>query len=306
MTPPRRPISLTAARATFEEVLERVRLATELGCDQFWIEQQPDERDSVLAAAEYLRAAPLARVGTGILPIYGRNPVTAAASALTLAELSGGRFTLGLGYSHFFVNNYVLGQQQGPPLVAMGEYLAIVRSLLDLGVADIDGQHFTAHARYRRERTRVPIVLSAMRPGMIRLAVEHGDGILLWMCSPGYIRDRIVPVVRRECDRVGRDPELFDVTVAVSTYCGPRTEEVRADFLDTLSTYRLIPLYREVMEYRGTDLLSDLSAIGDAAAVAEQVERYRDAGATPSASPLADDLGEYRSTLEAFYADHPL
>lgn len=301
-----RPINISTAESTFDDLRARVGMAAELGCDQIWLEQQPDERDALIAAGEYLRLAPGAQVGTGVLPIYGRHPVSAATAALTLGEASGGRFVLGLGYSHYFVNDYILGQKQGPPLVAMREYLKIVRSLLDEGMANEQGKHFTAHARYRPPRPKVPLVIAALRPGMIRLAAEYADGMLLWLCPTGYIKDRVMPAVYRACEEVGRDPADFTVIAPVSTYVGPRPDEVGGAFFRTLDAYRLIPLYREVMEYGGEYDPHTLSIIGDAAYAQDRFEEYRAAGVVPAVSPLGDTLEEFHETVVAAYGPAPV
>jgi 5,10-methylenetetrahydromethanopterin reductase len=305
MTPAQRPINISTAESTFDDILARVALGAELGCDQIWLEQQPDERDALIAAAEYLRVAPNAQVGTGVLPIYARHPVSAATAAMTLGEASGGRFALGLGYSHYFVNDYILGQKQGPPLVAMREYLAIVRSLLDTGIANEQGQHFTAHARYRPPRPKVPLVIAALRPGMIRLAAEYADGMLLWLCPTRYIKDRVMPAVYRACEEVGRDPAEFTVIAPISSYVGPRPDEVGAAFFRTLDAYRLIPLYRQVMEYGGPYDPHELSIIGDESYAQDRMEEYRAAGVTPAVSPLGDTLDEFRETVLAVYGPPP-
>jgi F420-dependent oxidoreductase-like protein len=305
MTPAQRPINVSTAETTLDDVLERVALVEELGCDQIWLEQQPDERDSLVAASEYLRVAPTAQVGTGVLPIYARHPVAAAIAAMTIGEASGGRFVLGLGYSHYFVNDYILGQKQGPPLVAMREYLTIVRSLLDNGSANVQGQHFSAHARYRPPRPRVPLVIAALRPGMIRLAAEFSDGMLLWLCPTRYIKDKVMPAVYRACDEVGRDPDDFAVIAPVSSYVGARPDEVSGAFFRTLDAYRLIPLYRQVMEYGAPYDPHDLSIIGSESYAQDRMEEYRAAGVTPAVSPLGDTLEEFHDTVLAVYGPPP-
>lgn len=305
MPPARRPINISTAESTFDDLRAKVALAADLGCDQIWLEQQPGERDALIAAAEYLRIAPDAQVGTGVLPIYERHPVAVAAAALTLGEASGGRFALGLGYSHFFVNDYVLGQKQGPPLVAMREYLVIVRSLLETGTANEEGHHFTAHARYRPPRPRVPLVLAALRPGMIRLAAEYADAILLWLCPTRYIKDRIMPAVYRACEEVGRDPAELPVIAPVSSYVGPRQDEVSAAFFRTLDAYRLIPVYRQVMEYGGPYDPHELSIIGTKSRAQDRIDEYRAAGVTPAVSPLGNTLEEFHETVVAAYGPAP-
>src|SRR5882672_10095511 len=157
MKPARRPLMISPRYGSVGELTKRVQIADRLGVDQLWLEQQPDQRDALVVAAAYLNAAPTATVGTAVLPIYARHPVAMAQAAATLTEFSGGRFILGLGLGHRFINEFVLGYQQGPPIVTMREYLSIVRSLLADGVASTEGRTFTARSRYSSPHQPVPI-----------------------------------------------------------------------------------------------------------------------------------------------------
>ena len=67
------------------------------------------------------------RLGTGVVPIYTRTPAAMAQEAATIDELSGGRFTLGLGVSHRPVVEAWHGQTIDKPLAEMREYLGIVQ-----------------------------------------------------------------------------------------------------------------------------------------------------------------------------------
>ncbi len=75
------------------------RRAEDLGYDSVWVTHGVG-RDSFLVLAAYGAATTRIRLGNGVVPIYPRHPVAMAQSALTLSEMTGGRFRLGLGVSH--------------------------------------------------------------------------------------------------------------------------------------------------------------------------------------------------------------
>src|SRR3954449_5116952 len=82
-----------------EQAVERVRLAEELGYEACYVTHIA-ARDSLAVCGWYAAHTERIRVGTGVVPISTRTPAAMAQEAVTLDELSGGRFTLGLGVSH--------------------------------------------------------------------------------------------------------------------------------------------------------------------------------------------------------------
>src|SRR3970040_1212877 len=75
------------------------REAEAWGDESLWVTHGAG-RDSFLVLSAYAHATRTIGLATGIVPIYPRHPVALAQEALTLAELSGRRFRLGLGVSH--------------------------------------------------------------------------------------------------------------------------------------------------------------------------------------------------------------
>jgi F420-dependent oxidoreductase-like protein len=296
-----RPIVVSPRIPVASDLLDRARVAGELGVDQIWLEQLPDQRDTTVVAGAFLQQAPTAQVGTSILPIYTRHPVAAAQAALTLADLYGDRFLLGLGLSHHYVNDYVLGHRQGPPIKTMREYLRIVRGLLTEGAVTSEGEHFTARARYSATRRPTPLYLAALRPQMINLAVEYGDGILLWLCSPRYVREQVTPVVEQACARFGKDPADFQVLALLPAGVTPDPAEAYEQVAAQFKAYRLVPYYRHVLEAYGAIDPTELSLFGSEDHIRTRMAEYRDAGCTPAISPWGDTLDEFAATITAAY-----
>ena len=65
-------------------------------------------------------------------------------------------------------------------------------------------------------RPDLPIYIAALSPNMLRLAGEIGDGVMLWLCNPDYIRDVVVPAVSEGRERAGKALDGFDVVAAVT------------------------------------------------------------------------------------------
>ncbi len=120
-------------------------------------------------------------LGTAITNIYFRHPILAAAGAAHIWEVSGGRFTLGLGTSHRLLND-PRGIQIVRPLATMRDYVANVRKNLPAG-----------HP--------VPIHISALRKGMSRLAGEIADGVIFNMVPVSKLPEAIAAVHEGEAKR---------------------------------------------------------------------------------------------------------
>src|SRR3989441_13055463 len=87
------------AGSNFGAALDLVRRAEALGYESVWVTHGAG-RDSFAVLQEYGAAAPRIGLGNGVVPIYPQHPVSMAQAALTLSEISGGRFRLWIGVSH--------------------------------------------------------------------------------------------------------------------------------------------------------------------------------------------------------------
>src|SRR5439155_846549 len=184
------------AARTLDESVVRAKMAERLGFKSVWTTQLPDARDASLVLAAYANATQRVKLGTGVLPMYTRHPTAMVQMAATLDELSGGRFILGIGVSHKVTVEGMWGMRLESPVDAMREYLTIVRTSLRDGGCAFEGRFFTARWTYSApRRPDLPIFISALNPRMLELAGELADGVVLYMCAPAYIRERVVPAI---------------------------------------------------------------------------------------------------------------
>jgi F420-dependent oxidoreductase-like protein len=306
--------AFSPAVRTLEESVSRARDAERLGYESVWVTQLPDARDAALVLAAYAAATQRVRLGTGVLPIYTRHPTAMAQMAATLDEMSGGRFILGLGVSHKVTVESMWGLRLEHPVEAMREYFSIVRSSLRDGSASYDGTHFSAQWAYSGPRRgEMPMMISALSPRMLELAGEIADGVVLWMCSPRYIREMVIPHVTAGRQKAGKTMDGFEVVAAISACLTSDRAAGLAVFRQTVERYANLPFYRRALDAGGfaedlaagdvTDaILDDLGGVGDESRVRDVVQRYRNAGTTlPCVGPFGGHPGAagFAATLEA-------
>ena len=109
--------------------LEQIRRAEALGYDSVWTAEAWGS-DAVVPAAWILAQTEKIKVGTAIMQMPARSPAMAAMTAMSLAELSGGRFILGLGASGPQVVEGWHGVPYGKPITRLKEYVRIVRQII--------------------------------------------------------------------------------------------------------------------------------------------------------------------------------
>ena len=289
--------AFSPAVRTLEESVERARIVEKHGYESLWTTQLPTARDASLVLAAYASATNRVKLGTGVLPIYTRHPTAMAQMAATLDELSGGRFILGVGVSHRVTVEGMWGQQLENPVEAMREYLTIVRQSIREGACSFEGKFFTARWSYLGpRRADMPIMISALNPRMLELAGELADGVVLYMCAPGYIEEHVLPHVKSGREKVGKSLDGFEVVAAIDACVTSDRSAALETYQKTLDRYAALPFYRKAMEAGGYDP-DVLAAIGDAGEVRKAIARYRDAGITlPGVGPFG---GRFEETIAA-------
>jgi len=296
------------------ESVGRAETAETLGFDSVWVPQLPDARDGALVLAAYAAATSRVKLGSGVLPIYTRHPTAMAQMAATLDELSGGRFILGIGVSHKVTVEGMWGLQLQKPVQAMREYFEILRSSLRNGGSSFEGEQFTARWAYSGpRRPELAIMISALNPLMLELAGEVADGVVLWMCSPAYVRDQVIPRVKAGREKVGKTMNGFEVVASVPACLTSDRAAAQEAFRRTVSRYAALPYYRKMMDASGfkeelesgriTDgMLDELAGLGGEDQVRAAVARYVAAGVTlPGVGPFGGHPGAagFAATLQA-------
>jgi len=174
-------IEASAGREAVEFAVEAERL----GLDVCWVAEAwgadaPSPLGYLAARTERML------LGSGVIQVGTRSPVTIAQTAMTLAQLSGGRFLLGLGVSGPQVLEGLHGVPFGRPLARMRETVEIVRSVFTGEKLSFSGSQYQIPLpggegrpmRVSLPPVSVPVYLASLSPRMLELTGEVADGWL--------------------------------------------------------------------------------------------------------------------------------
>jgi probable F420-dependent oxidoreductase len=186
--------------------------------------------------------APQLRLGTAIVGVYGRAPVTLAVQAATMADLAPGKFVMGIGTSSQVAVEQWNGIPFEKPYQRSRDMLQFLRAALAGGKVTHQYETFSVDGFRLDPAPKVPpaLALAALRPGMVRLAAaEAGIAITNWLAPAD------VPKVR---DVAGPDCEL----VARIFVC-PTTDIDTARFIGKrmIAAYLTVPVYAAFHQWLG-------------------------------------------------------
>ncbi|MEV5574920.1 LLM class F420-dependent oxidoreductase [Spirillospora sp. NPDC052269] len=186
--------------------------------------------------------APELRLGPAIVPVYTRGPALLAQQAATLADLAPGRFVMGIGTSSETIVQRWNGVPFEEPYKRVRDTLRFLRRALAGEKVKEDYATFSVQG-FKLDQapaTPPPIVLAALRPGMLRLAAREADGAITNWLAPAD-----VPKVRAE---LGDEPELIARLFVCPT---EDADEARAIGRWMIAAYMTVPVYRAFHEWLG-------------------------------------------------------
>jgi F420-dependent oxidoreductase-like protein len=235
--------------------------------------------DALTALAVVGSQVPGIEVGTAVVPTYPRHPAVLAQQALTTALAVDGRLVLGIGLSHKIVIDDMYGYSFDRPARHMSEYLSILLPLLDGQPASFQGETMRAGIGLSTPRTgRVPVLLAALGPQMLRLAGQRTDGTVLWMTGPATVRDYVVPTITKAASAAGRpDPRVVCI-LPVYVTDDPASARARAE--KAFAIYGQLPSYRAMLDREGAAGPGEVAIVGDEDSVTAQITSLAQAGVT--------------------------
>jgi probable F420-dependent oxidoreductase len=285
------------------------RVAEESGYESVWVTET--FATPFVQAAVAAQATSRVRVGTAIALAFPRSPTITAMSARDLAELSGGRFILGLGSQVKRVNIQRFGVPFEHPAPKMAEYAEVVRKVL----ATFGGERIDHRGRFYEITMSpfpgaapvrdVPLYLAAVNTKMAETAGRVYDGLLGHpMTSPRYIAEVIRPAVERGAGQAGRDPSDVNLTTSVMLQLNPDLEQARREAAYQIGFYATTRTYRPVLEAHGfeerVDDLRKAHAAGDMERLADiampMVDTYAVTGTTPE--ECREKLGAFEGLVD--------
>jgi F420-dependent oxidoreductase-like protein len=259
-----------------------VRWAEDAGLASVWIPQIPDEFDALTACA--LAGVETARIeiGTAVVPVQPRHPIALAQQALSTQAACGGRLALGLGVSHHWIIDEMLGLAYEHPAPTMRSYLDVLdQALAGPGRVDVENDLFRIHNPLDiTDVAPTPVLLAALGPAMLRLAGERTDGTILWMADERAIASHVSPLITRAAEAAGRPAPRVVAGIPV---CLCRDEEVDAAVDRTnriLAEAEVSPNYQRLLDAGDAREVGDILAAGDESSVEKRIQAFVDAGAT--------------------------
>jgi 5,10-methylenetetrahydromethanopterin reductase len=310
--------------------LEMARYAEARGFSEIWQADTRLARDCIVMMSAFLTATERLRIGSGVLPIWTRNPAIIASSFSSMWELGGkvegrGRVMLGLGAWWEPIASRV-GVERRRPLKAMREHVEVLRELFAMQEVTYEGEfvqldRVKLDVAYGDTSPRdIPIYIGATGDKMLQLAGEICDGVVLnYVVSVDYIR-RAVSLVERGTRKAGKSleevdrPELLvcslsdqdpDFAMAegkklVAYYLATEPHIMKASNVDE----ELLEEVGSIMSWPATEedyaraskvipdeVVRDLMAVGTGEQCRAKVREYVEAGVTcPILYPLLDDI----------------
>ncbi|MGH3394181.1 MAG: LLM class F420-dependent oxidoreductase [Streptosporangiaceae bacterium] len=266
----------------FRTLADEIRRAADDGFASGWI-SNIFGLDALTALAVAGHGGPGIELGTAVVPTYPRHPAALAQQALTAALALDGRLALGIGLSHRIVIEDMYGFSFDRPARHMREYLSVLLPLMDGEPAGFDGETVQAHIglsvpRPVSQTGRIPVLLAAMAPQMLRLAGERTDGTVLWMTGPATVRDYVVPAITAAAQNAGRPAPRVVCNLPVCVTDDVPAARAAADKI--MAIYAQLPSYRAMLDKEGAAGPGDVAIAGDEDSVAAQVLALADAGVT--------------------------
>lgn len=168
--------------------------------------------DAFTIIAQAMHVTSKIKFATGIVNIYSRSPATLAMTSASLAELSEGRFVLGLGASGPIVIENLHGMPYGKPLKRTREVVSIVKTLLNNERLDFSGEYFTVKnfkLSFKNEYN-VPIWIASLGPKNLELTGEIADGWYpIW--APKSKFGEMIEPINKGLEKSGKNRKDFTI-----------------------------------------------------------------------------------------------
>ena len=300
--------------------------AEAIGYESIWIAETGGPDPFVLAGA-VAQVTSKVRIGIAVSPVYIRTPATIAAASGTVSQLAPGRFILGLGSSSHTIVEQWHGVPFAKPLSRVRETVTTVRAMLNGEKLKFDGKTLHTHG-FRLmvpPAAPVPIYVGALRPAMLELAGDVGDGVAVNL-FPAEALPKMLDHVALGARRAGKDPATFEVVCRHQVLVTDDKRGARELFRAALTGYFATPVYNKFAAWYGfeeeaaliakgfqtgdreltrkgmTDRFVDsLGIFGSLDECRERIAAYVAAGVTTTiVSPLSFDPEAIRRTLEGF------
>ena len=230
--------------APLNEQADLYKEFADLGYTDLW-SSEADGTDGFTPLILASQWAPTLRLGIAIIPAYTRGPALMAQHIASICEAAPGRFVMGIGSS----SNVIVENWNGIPFEEPYKRTRDVarflrRALTGEKVSEkYDGFEVNGFTLRRVPQEQPPILIAALRPGMLRLAGREGDGAIInWLSAED------VATVKPFVEEGGAQKEI----VARIFCCpNPDAEVVRAGAKRAIAAYLNVPVYADFHRWLG-------------------------------------------------------
>jgi probable F420-dependent oxidoreductase len=246
MTLPVRPGMTVPLPGPLHTHRERLAELADLGYTDVW-SSEADAADAFTPLALAAAWEPRLRLGTAIVPAYTRAPACFAQCVAAMADAAPGRFAIGIGSS----SDVIVERWNGVPFVEPYKKVRdVVRFLREALAGDkIAKAYDTFEVKgFRlgiRPEQEPPILIAALREGMLRLAGREADGAIINWLSPDDVT-KVAGVVRGAAGGAERE-----IVARIFVCPSENTEAVRAGARFAIAAYLNVPVYAEFHRWLG-------------------------------------------------------
>jgi F420-dependent oxidoreductase-like protein len=271
-------IGVFTEHKTVDELVADIRDIAERGFESAWV-PQIFGLDAMTALAVVAREVPDIALGTAVVPTYPRHPSMIAAQARTVNQISGGRFSLGIGLSHQIVIESMFGMSYAKPVRHLIDYLSILMPLAHDEASGYAGETLTGNVAIDiPDSTPLPVLVAALGSQMLRVAGTRTEGTITWMTGQATIASHVAPTISTAAADAGRpDPRIVSALPVCIT---DDVAAARATAAETFSVYGLLPSYRAMLDREGAAGPADVALVGTEAEVRAGIEAMFEAGVT--------------------------
>ena len=286
-----------------DKAAELAKAAHNRGYEEIWM-AEVNGGDAYALAGAVAHALPDVRIGTAVVPAQTRTPMAHAMSAMTLSQMTGGNFILGIGLSSPNIVRDWAGQAYERPLTTMREHVEVLRQILSGQKTTYEGKTLSVKG-FRLGGApvgEVPIYLGALNKSMLRLTGALCDGVCLNMV-PESALPQVLGEVRAGAEAAGKDPNDLEVVARLHVVLADDPNMGRNLIRTVFGAYAATPGYNKCFEWIGfeeearqireafakgdrpgvaagvTDRLCDaMAVVGDKETVRARIRAYAQAG----------------------------
>jgi F420-dependent oxidoreductase-like protein len=262
------------------QMIEDAVWAEEAGLDTIWVPQIPSDFDAFVAVTLLATRTTRIEIGTAVVPVQAQHPIALARQALSAHAVAGGRLALGVGPSHHWIIQDMLGLPYEKPATYTRDYLEVLNAAFR-GDADVVNETFTVHNPLGLAPVApLPVLVAALGPVMLSIAGSRADGTVLWMADARAIASHVVPRLAKAAADSGRPAPRIVAGVPVCLCLPSEADAARERANRILGEAEFSPNYQRMLSHGDARSVGDICIAGDEAAILAGFRRFAESGAT--------------------------